>query len=84
MASTPSRCNFVETAFPQMNEITEVGRYIDAAITAEPFQSRIIKVGTGSMMAYFTRELPEDLPIVFFALTPNWATTNRSCCKGFS
>ena len=78
----PKQVQFVETAFPQMNEIMKSGS-IDAAITAEPFQSRIIKSGTGSMMAYFTRELPEDLPIVFFASTRKWATANPAAAKAF-
>ena len=54
----PKQVQFVETPFPQMNEIMKAGN-VDAVVAAEPFQSRIIKSGTGSMMAFFTRELPE-------------------------
>ena len=71
---------FVETAFPQMNEIMKAGS-IDAAVAAEPFQGRIIKAGTGTMLAYFTRELPLGLPIVFFTSTRKWAEANPQAVK---
>ena len=35
------------------------------------------------MMAFFTRELPEGLPIVFFASTRKWAGANPAAVKAF-
>jgi NitT/TauT family transport system substrate-binding protein len=78
----PKQVQFIETPFPQMNEILKAGN-VDAVVAAEPFQSRIIKSGTGSMMAFFTRELPEGLPIVFFASTRKWAGANPAAVKAF-
>jgi NitT/TauT family transport system substrate-binding protein len=78
----PKQVNYVETAFPQMNEIMKSGN-VDAVIGAEPFQSRIIKAGTGSMIAYLTSQLPENLPIVFFASTRKWADANPQAAKAF-
>ncbi|MGZ3409566.1 MAG: ABC transporter substrate-binding protein [Xanthobacteraceae bacterium] len=78
----PKQVTYVETAFPQMNEILKSGS-IDAVVAAEPFQGRIIKAGTGSILSYFTRELPEGLPVVFFATTRKWALANAAAVKSF-
>ena len=78
----PKQVQFLETPFPQMNEIMKVGN-VDAVVSTEPFQSRIIKAGTGSVMSYFTRELPEGLPIVFFSTTRKWAAANPAAVKAF-
>lgn len=78
----PKQVTYVETAFPQMNEILKSGN-VDAVIGAEPFQSRIIKAGTGTMLAYLTSQLPENLPIVFFASTRKWADANPQAAKAF-
>jgi NitT/TauT family transport system substrate-binding protein len=78
----PKQVNYVETAFPQMNEILKSGS-VDAVVSTEPFQSRIIKAGTGTVLSYFTRELPEGLPIVFFATTRKWADANPAAVKAF-
>ena len=60
----PRQISVVETPFPQMNEILKSGS-VDAVVAAEPFQSRIIKAGTGTMVANFVQT--EGLPIVVFA-----------------
>jgi NitT/TauT family transport system substrate-binding protein len=78
----PKQVTYVETAFPQMNEIMKSGN-VDAVIGAEPFQSRIIKAGNGTMIAYLTSQLPENLPIVFFASTRKWADANPQAAKAF-
>jgi NitT/TauT family transport system substrate-binding protein len=78
----PKQVNYVETAFPQMNEILKSGS-VDAVVSTEPFQSRIIKAGTGTIFSYFTRELPDGLPIVFFATTRKWAEGNKNAVKAF-
>ena len=78
----PKQVTYVETAFPQMNEIMKSGN-VDAVIGAEPFQSRIIKAGTGSMLAPLTSQLPENLPIVFFASTKKWTDANPQAAKAF-
>lgn len=78
----PKQVTYVETAFPQMNEIMKAGN-VDAVVGAEPFQSRIIKAGTGTMLAYLSERLPPDLPIVFFASSRKWANANAAAAKAF-
>ena len=78
----PKQVSYVETAFPQMNEIMKSGN-VDAVVGAEPFQSRIIKAGTGTMLAYLSERLPPDLPIVFFASSTKWASANGAAAKAF-
>jgi NitT/TauT family transport system substrate-binding protein len=76
------RITVVETPFPQMNEILKSGA-VDAVVAAEPFQSRILKAGTGSMIAYFAQEVPEGLPIVVFSATRSWVEKNTQAAKAF-
>ena len=78
----PKQVSYVETPFPQMNEIMKSGN-VDAVVGAEPFQSRIIKAGTGTMLAYLSQQLPADLPIVFFAATRKWSNANPQAAKAF-
>jgi len=78
----PRRVTIVETPFPQMNDILKSGA-VDAVVAAEPFQSRIIKSGTGSIMAHFVQEVPEGLPIVVFSATRSWVEKNPQAAKGF-
>jgi NitT/TauT family transport system substrate-binding protein len=78
----PKQVTYVETAFPQMNEIMKAGN-VDAVVGAEPFQSRIIKAGTGTILSYLSERLPPDLPIVFFASSTKWANANPAAAKAF-
>ncbi len=78
----PKQVTYVETPFPQMNEIMKSGN-VDAVIGAEPFKSRIINAGTGSILAHLTSVLPENLPIVVFAATRKWADANPQATKAF-
>jgi len=78
----PKQVSYVETPFPQMNEIMKSGN-VDAVVGAEPFQSRIIKAGTGTMLAHLSQQLEPNLPIVFFASTAKWASANGPAAKAF-
>lgn len=78
----PKQVSYVETAFPQMNEIMKAGN-VDAVVGAEPFQSRIIKAGTGTVLSYLSEQLAPDLPIVFFASSAKWANANAAAAKAF-
>jgi NitT/TauT family transport system substrate-binding protein len=70
----------VETPFPQMNEILKSGS-VEAVVAAEPFQSRIIKAGTGTMVANFVQI--EGLPIVVFAGARDWVGKNAQAAKAY-
>jgi NitT/TauT family transport system substrate-binding protein len=76
----PRQISVVETPFPQMNEILKSGS-VDAVVAAEPFQSRIIKAGTGTMVANFVQT--EGLPIVVFAGARDWVTKNAAAAKAY-
>jgi NitT/TauT family transport system substrate-binding protein len=76
----PRQISIVETPFPQMNEILKSGS-VDAVVAAEPFQSRIIKAGTGTMVANFVQN--EGLPIVVFAGARDWVSKNAAAAKAY-
>ena len=60
----PRQVSFVETPFPEMNEILKSGN-VDAALAAELFQGRVIQSGTAVVIARFVQD--ERLPVVVFA-----------------
>jgi len=76
----PTKVTFVETAFPQMNEIMKSGS-VDAVVAVEPFMNRIIQAGTGTLQAHFVQA--EGIPIVVFSGTRDWVTKNAAAVKGF-
>ena len=60
----PCQVSFVETPFPEMNEILKSGN-VDAALAAELFRGRIIQSGAAVVIARFVQD--ERLPVVAFA-----------------
>jgi len=76
----PREVSIVETPFPQMNDILKSGS-VAAVVGAEPFQSRIIKAGTGTMIAHFVQQ--EGLPIVVFAGARAWVDGHAAAAKQF-
>lgn len=74
------KVSIVETPFPQMNEILKSGS-VDAVVGAEPFQSRIVKAGTGAVIANFVQQ--EGLPIVVFAGARDWVSKNAAAAKAY-
>lgn len=78
----PKQVNFVEVAFPTMNDTLKSGA-VDAVVTAEPMMSRIISSGTGQVAGYFQENLPERRPAIFYASTREWADANAEALKAF-
>jgi NitT/TauT family transport system substrate-binding protein len=76
----PRRISFVETPFPQMNEMLKSGS-VDAVVAAESCQSRIIQSDTGAIIARFVQD--EGLPIVVFSGARPWVKKNIAAVSSF-
>jgi NitT/TauT family transport system substrate-binding protein len=78
----PKRVNFVEVTFPTMSDIIKSGG-VDAVLTAEPFVTRMINAGLGSVGARYAAELARTDPIIFYAASREWADKNAATIKKF-
>lgn len=78
----PRRVNFVEVTFPTMADIIKSGG-VDAVLTAEPFVTRMINAGLGSVGARYAAELARTEPIIFYAASREWADKNAVAIKKF-
>jgi NitT/TauT family transport system substrate-binding protein len=76
------RVNFVEIGLPQLSDTLRAGT-IDAGIATDPFMSRIITGGTGTVVASFVAELPPGIATAFFATTRDWARKNAAAVAAF-
>src|SRR6186997_3372405 len=71
----PKSVNFVEVTFPTMSDIIKSGG-VDAVLTAEPFVTRMLNAGLGSVGARYAVELARTDPIIFYAASREWAEKN--------
>src|SRR3954453_16538042 len=71
----PKSVNFVEVSFPTMADIIKSGG-VDAVLTAEPFVTRMLNAGIGSVGARYAVELARTDPIIFYAASREWAEKN--------
>jgi NitT/TauT family transport system substrate-binding protein len=78
----PKSVNFVEVTFPTMPDIIKSGG-VDAVLTAEPFVSRMLAAGSGSIGARYASELERTEPIIFYAASREWAEKNPDTVKKF-
>ncbi|WP_349628769.1 ABC transporter substrate-binding protein [Bradyrhizobium sp. AUGA SZCCT0177] len=78
----PRRVNFVEVTFPTMADIIKSGG-VDAVLTAEPFVTRMLNAGLGSVGARYAAELARTEPIIFYAASREWADKNAVAIKKF-
>lgn len=78
----PGSVDLVEVTFPTMNDVLASGA-VDAVVTAEPVLSRIVKAGTGSVVANFLEDLPERRPQILYAATREWADANPEALSAF-
>ena len=78
----PSGVSFVEVTFPTMNDILKSGA-VDAVVTAEPVLSRILKAGTGTVVANFLADLPPHEPQILYASTRAWAEANPKVVEAY-
>ena len=78
----PKQVNFVEVTFPTMSDIIKSGG-VDAVLTAEPFLTRMLNAGLGSIGARYALELARTDPIIFYAASREWAEKNTATVKKF-
>src|SRR5258707_10456842 len=78
----PKSVNFVEVTFPTMSDIIKSG-CVDAVLTAEPFVTRMLNAGLGSVGARYAVELAPTDPIIFYAASLEWAGKNTATLKKF-
>src|SRR6202163_656763 len=78
----PKAVNFVEVTFPTMADIIKSGG-VDAVLTAEPFVTRMLSAGLGSVGARYAVELGRTDPIIFYAASREWADKNAATVKKF-
>jgi NitT/TauT family transport system substrate-binding protein len=78
----PKSVNFVEVTFLTMSDIIKSGG-VDAVLTAEPFVTRMLNAGLGSVGARYAVELARTDPIIFYAASREWADKNAATVKKF-
>jgi NitT/TauT family transport system substrate-binding protein len=78
----PTKVNFVEVTFPTQNDTLHSGA-VDAVVTNEPFTTRIVAAGNGSIVAHYASELNRTDPIIEYAATRTWAEKNPDAVKAF-
>jgi NitT/TauT family transport system substrate-binding protein len=57
--------------------------FVDAVLTAEPFVTRMINAGLGSVGARYAVDLARTEPIIFYAAARDWAEKNPDTIKRF-
>ena len=78
----PKKVNFVEVTFPTMLDTIKSGS-VDAVLTAEPFVTRMLNAGVGSVGARYAQDLNRTEPIIFYATSREWADKNGETIKKF-
>jgi NitT/TauT family transport system substrate-binding protein len=76
----PASVQFVEVSFSAVTDVLKSGN-IDAAISTEPFLSRLLASGAGYLVTSFANELPGRVVVVLFASTREWADKNRDVAE---
>jgi len=73
---------FIEVPLPQIPSVLQGGS-IDAAVTAEPFVSRIVQSKIGEAVPGFSSDMPNGFATVTYAATREWAVANGAALKAF-
>lgn len=76
------KVTFVEAAFPQHGDLLRSGT-IDAAVSGEPFMSRVVETGAGYVASYYSTFLPEGEPIIIYGARRDWVQKNPAAARGF-
>jgi NitT/TauT family transport system substrate-binding protein len=76
------KVNFVEVPLGQASDILRTGN-VDAVLAGEPFFSRIVKAGTGHMVAPYLTEMPDGLFAIYYTSRRDWALKNTEALKAF-
>ena len=78
----PTKVNYVEVTFPNQSDALKSGA-LDAVVSVEPFVSRIVGVGAGSVAARYAADLKRTDPIIAYAASRAWAEKNPEAVKAF-
>jgi len=76
------RVTFIEVPLPQIPSVLQGGS-IDAAVTAEPFVTRIVQTKIGEVVPGFSSDMPSGFATVSYIATRKWATSNGPALKAF-
>lgn len=78
----PKSVNFVEVTFPTMSDALKSGA-VDAVLTAEPFISRMLAAGVGSVATHYALDLGGSEPIISYVAARSFAEQNPDAIKAF-
>ena len=76
------RVTFIEVPLPQIPSVLQGGS-IDAAVTAEPFVTRIVQGKIGEAVPGFSSDMPNGFATVTYATTRQWAVTHGAALQAF-
>ena len=77
-----NRVTFIETPFTQSADILRSGA-VDAVATGEPFSTRIVNEGIGTLVVTPGEIVPAGTSSIWFAAGRDWAAANRPAVDGF-
>lgn len=78
----PGTVTFVEVPFSQMGDLLRAGT-VDAVMSADPMTARILSTGSGNLLAYFLKDVPEGLPTSAYSTTRVWARAHPKAVDDF-
>lgn len=76
------RVNFVEVPFTQSADVLRSGS-VDAVATGEPFSTRILNEGIGTLLARGADMVPRGTSGIFYAAMRDWAEANLPAVHAF-
>ena len=65
-----------------MNDALRAGN-VDAVVLSEPNMSRITTAGNGTVLSYYTQELPDHILTAPYCVRRDWAERNRDTIEAF-
>ena len=72
----------IEAQFPAMPDMLKSG-VVDAAVVTDPIRTRIVSSGLGKIASDFFAEMYEDVIMISYIATRQWADANRKTIEGF-
>lgn len=78
-----TRVNFVEVPFTQSADVLRSGS-VDVVATGQPFSTRIIADGIGSVLAPTFEMAPAGTPSLLYAATRDWVRANPAAVPAFA
>lgn len=72
----------IEVPLAQMNDALRSGN-VDAVVLSEPSMSRITMAGNGTVLSYYTQELPDHILTAPYVVRRDWAEANRDAVEAF-